>query len=233
MRVCIDLLHNSKSQLWQDVFVAIVTGYKREGYFVEFGATDGVMLSNSHLLEKRLKWKGLLSEPGVSWQKNLRINRSCTIDNHCIWNKSDEEITFLETNEREFSTALDLAESDHHLSQRKTGIQYQVKTLTLEEFLQKNSAPFYIDFISVDTEGSEYLIFENFDFTKYKFGVIACEHNYGRSKHKLEELFKINGYSKIQERMSLWDGWYVSPEIVQNSDFLSAPRFPFKKGLLE
>jgi hypothetical protein len=43
---------NSKSQIKQDLFVLLQTKFKENGFFVEFGATNGVDLSNTHLLEK-------------------------------------------------------------------------------------------------------------------------------------------------------------------------------------
>ena len=39
------------AQLFQDLFVLFMTNQKKNGYFVEFGATNGVTLSNSYLLE--------------------------------------------------------------------------------------------------------------------------------------------------------------------------------------
>ena len=45
-------IKNSKSQLKQDLFVLLQTNFKTNGFFVEFGATNGVALSNTHLLEK-------------------------------------------------------------------------------------------------------------------------------------------------------------------------------------
>ena len=40
------------SQLYQDAFASFLIGGKFEKTFLEFGATDGLKLSNSYLLEK-------------------------------------------------------------------------------------------------------------------------------------------------------------------------------------
>lgn len=40
-------LSKSKSQLKQDLFVLSLLDFKTNGFFVEFGATDGVEFSNS------------------------------------------------------------------------------------------------------------------------------------------------------------------------------------------
>ena len=49
----INLLDESKSQLRQDLFVLSRLGFRRGGFFVEFGATNGVSLSISWLLEQK------------------------------------------------------------------------------------------------------------------------------------------------------------------------------------
>lgn len=63
---------NSKSQLLQDVFVLHELNFKEGGFFVEFGATNGVELSNSHLLEKEFHWQGILAEPARVWYDDLK-----------------------------------------------------------------------------------------------------------------------------------------------------------------
>ena len=45
-------IKNAKSQINQDIFVLYTLNWKRNGFFVEFGATNGVDLSNTYLLEK-------------------------------------------------------------------------------------------------------------------------------------------------------------------------------------
>ena len=55
----IETLKMSKSQLGQDVFALSVLNFKRNGFFVEFGATNGIDYSNSLVIEKIFGWKGI------------------------------------------------------------------------------------------------------------------------------------------------------------------------------
>jgi hypothetical protein len=64
----------SKSQIFQDLFILFMVHEKREGFFVDFGATDGVTLSNSWLLEKSYGWNGILAEPAQCWHNKLQTN---------------------------------------------------------------------------------------------------------------------------------------------------------------
>ena len=88
-------LDKSKSQLGQDIFVVANSDNKKENFFIEFGATDGVTISNTYLLEKELNWKGILVEPASIWHQNLEKNRNCIIDKRCIYTKSGEKMEFL------------------------------------------------------------------------------------------------------------------------------------------
>src|ERR1022692_367696 len=56
-------LRKSRSQLRQDLFVLSELCFKTNGFFVEFGATNGVDLNNTHLLETTFQWSGVLAEP--------------------------------------------------------------------------------------------------------------------------------------------------------------------------
>jgi hypothetical protein len=45
---------NSRSQFKQDVFALMVNKFKEDGYFVEFGATNGCDISNTYILKNSL-----------------------------------------------------------------------------------------------------------------------------------------------------------------------------------
>jgi hypothetical protein len=104
----------SKAQLFQDLFVLFSLRQLRKGFFVEFGATNGVELSNTLFLEKNYNWTGILGEPAKCWHEALRINRDCVIDTRCVWTKSGELVEFNEVADRELSTITRYSNHDGH-----------------------------------------------------------------------------------------------------------------------
>jgi hypothetical protein len=145
------IVAKSKSQLGQDVLALAQLGVKQSGYFVEFGATNGVDLSNTFLLEKDFGWKGILCEPAKEWHHDLILNRTCAIDTRCVYSTSGEKISFSEASIGELSTISSFMKADGNRLIRKKAASYQVETVTLEELLDTHRAPSYIDFLSIDT----------------------------------------------------------------------------------
>lgn len=206
---CIDLLSISQSQLRQDLFVLSTLGFKRNGYFVEFGAAGGKSLSNTYLLEKNFDWVGILSEPAKIWHDQLRGCRSSSIDFRCVWSESGESVEFNEAYESELSTISSFSFNDNHAKKRKNGNYYNVKTVSLLDLLTFHQAPSVIDYLSIDTEGSEFEILNAFDFDRFKFRVITCEHNYTSSREDIYNLLTSHGYKRVLENISSFDDWYV------------------------
>ena len=207
-----ELEDKSKSQIEQDLFVLHELDDKRNGYFVEFGATNGVDLSNTHLLEKEFGWTGILAEPAVSWHTALPKNRNCHIDFGCVWSKSGEILEFNNALAAELSTIDTFSDCDGHANARKSGLRYTVPTISLVDLLKKYNAPKYIDYLSIDTEGSEYEILSAFDFDAYNIKIITCEHNYTPMQEKIYELLTSKGYTRKFTECSFFDDWYVLNE---------------------
>jgi FkbM family methyltransferase len=209
-------LFKFKSQLGQDIFCLSVLNFKKQGFFVEFGATNGVNLSNSFVLEKNFGWSGVLSEPAKKWQPILIKNRSAKIDFRCVWSETGREIEFSEIQDAAFSTITILSDSDLHSVKRKKELSctYAVETVSLEDLLISAQAPKVIDYLSIDTEGSEFQILEHFNFSNFQFHVITVEHNYTDSRDRIQELLKANSYTRVLEKISLWDDWYIHNDIL-------------------
>ena len=202
------LLKTSESQLRQDIFVLSELNFKRDGFFVEFGAADGVKLSNTYLLEKVFDWKGILAEPAKCWEAQLRKNRKAYVETSCVYHKSGRTVVFNETDIAELSTINTFSSSDGHHQHRQKGRTYRVNTISLIDLLKKYDAPDVIDYLSIDTEGSEYDVLRVFDFKKYTFRVITCEHNYSPVRNKIYELLTPHGYVRKFPGLSKFDDWY-------------------------
>ena len=199
---------HSKAQLHQDIFVLFATKFKKNGFFVEFGATNGVDLSNTYLLEKSYGWKGILAEPAKVWHDDLSKNRDVNIDFSCVWKVSNDIVHFNMADTAEYSTINEFSGSDHHNKKRENGITYDVETISLNDLLKKHDAPKQIDYLSIDTEGSEFEILNNFDFSEYDISVITCEHNYTPNRDKILSLMNGNGYTRRFTGFSKCDDWY-------------------------
>jgi FkbM family methyltransferase len=203
------LLTRSRSQLGQDLVGLSVSGLEKPGFFVEFGAADGVALSNSHILEKHFGWSGILCEPSTGWHEALKQNRSCTIDTRCVYSVSGEKISFSENYLGELSAISAYAEPNANGVLKRTTSSYDVETISLLDLLKTHNSPKFIEFLSIDTEGSEFEILRNFDFQSYRFGAICVEHNFADTRKKINELLTANGYLQIHSDLSDFDDWYV------------------------
>jgi len=209
INMIIPFLERSEAQLCQDLFVLEKLNFKKNGFFVEFGVCDGINLSNTYLLEKEFKWNGIVCEPAKVYWKALRDNRSCIIENKCVYKISNKEIDFNETTNPKLSTINDFSISDFHKEARTKGKIYKVKTISINDLLTMHNAPKKIDYLSVDTEGSEFEILSQLDFNKYSPLIITVEHNYNDEIRKnIFDLLTNNNYERFNTKISLFDDWY-------------------------
>jgi FkbM family methyltransferase len=206
---CLRNIEGTKSQLFQDLFVLFHTQKKRNGFFVEFGAADGVLMSNTYLLEKYYGWTGIVAEPARPHKHSLRTNRQCIVENRCVWSNSNENLIFNEAPLTDHSTIEQFTDSDMHGEGRKAGTRYNVETISLTDLLDFHRAPRQIDYLSIDTEGSEFEILKAFDWRAYSFDVITVEHNHTEQRAKILDFLTTKGYQRKFEDVSEVDDWYV------------------------
>jgi FkbM family methyltransferase len=192
----IDMILKTPAEHAQDVFAYIFSGCKREGFFVEFGACDGLAVSNTLSLERRFGWTGILAEPSRYWRESLPRNRRAAIDFRCVAGKTGQQVGFFESDRPCNSSS-----QEDHTYLGSVRASYDVDTISLMDLLDYHSAPGHIDYISIDTEGSEKEILEAFDFSKYKFGFITVEEHEGVTSEKsVQPLLEQAGYRVIVAR---------------------------------
>lgn len=207
--------YKSYAQLYQDLIVLMHLNWKRDGYFVEFGATDGLDISNTYLLEKEFGWKGILAEPAKFWHDKLKSNRNCNIDYSCVYNVSELKIQFQESESRPDGSAIQgFIKEESHSMLGSNFNYYEVNTISLNDLLKKYNAPTDIDYISLDTEGSEFDILEAFDFNAYNVKFFTVEHNEKEhNRNKIYNLLTSKGYKRVLENISNWDDFYIHTDI--------------------
>lgn len=197
------------SQLGQDLWVLDrQADRQRPGYFVEFGATDGVRLSNTYLLEKAFGWSGICLEPNPKFFEQLRRNRSCTVGPDCVGGRTGETVEFLLA--EEYGCMAQHALDDAHAAKRaaygaEPGNRIQLQTVSLHDALTRYGAPRRIDYLSIDTEGSEYEILAAFPFDRWDVRLITVEHNHGAGREPLRVLLEGHGYRRTEMQ---WDDFY-------------------------
>ena len=205
--------HTSQSQILQDLWVCYELNEKRGGFFVEFGATNGLTNSNSWLLEKSYGWSGVLAEPNPIWRADLLRNRKARIDLRCVHAHSGRTVSFVATDnsDPELSCIAEFSRMDHFAPVRAKGAELLVETVSLNDLLAEHHAPAEIDYMSVDTEGSEYVILSEFDFKRYRPQLLSVEQN-PTTEPLIQQLLERHGYTRVFNDFSQWDGWYVLGE---------------------
>ncbi len=169
--------------------------YKTEGYFVDIGAYDGVAISNTKFLED-LGWEGVCIEPHPIVFKELLNNRQCEKVNCAIW-KEDTRVNFLSlTGYTEMLSGIYESYDPRHYNRILTELQHYGGTSEMIEIDAKKFESVvsrkHIDFLSIDTEGSELQILEQIDFSAYDIGLICIENNFFESR--FNDFFKVRGY---------------------------------------
>jgi FkbM family methyltransferase len=169
---------------------------------VEFGAHDGKTNSNTYRLEKEFGWSGLLVEPIPDAYELLKKNRTCQTIHGCISNSSGK-VFFLEVTGPacQLSGIFDGFPASHikriERAVRKEGgdkVMHEIRAITLRQLLEDHHIR-KIDYLSIDTEGSEYEILKDFPFCRFEIGVIAVENQYHGDY--LIDLMDQNGFELV------------------------------------
>lgn len=192
----------------QDLWVMHETARKCGGFFVEFGAMDGVAGSNTLLLEREFGWSGILAEPNPIWHAELARNRTARIDRRCVFKTTGERVEFAATKHSGLATIVEFADSDGHARSRMEREILRIETVSLNDLLASHGAPRSIDYVSIDTEGSELAILEAFDFARWDVRLFSIEHNRTARERDIDSLMHSRGYEKRYAGYAMIDSWY-------------------------
>jgi len=192
------------SQAGQDLWVlGEVFDEKRNGFFLDIGAYDGVNLSNTYVLEKRYGWKGICIEADPDSFEQLKRNRTATCVNLCL----DDKDGFVKFAKRGVLSGIVSETTDNNSSDPCDIVT--INTVTLGHVLDDMNAPTEIDYLSIDIEGAEERVLKDFSFTKYKIKCITIE----RPTDLLMDILSRNGFVLIKEIPGL-DCFYLHKDLI-------------------
>jgi FkbM family methyltransferase len=129
---------------------------KKNGFFIEMGAFDGMTLSNTLWLERHHNWTGLLIEANPDLcdtvdKRNRRVWRLCA----CI--STESSTTFIKGGA--LGSAKDTVDKDH-LKQLNPALKVIVPCFKLDTVLDKIQQS-HINFFSLDVEGAELFVLKS------------------------------------------------------------------------
>jgi len=194
------------SQFGEDIHLYNkVFGDKKNGVYIELGALDGNLYSNTKFFEHYLSWEGILIEPHPVKFRNLLLNRSRKNKFfNCLVSTGDKKLKFrlFDDIHAAVSGVEDTippyhfkkffnAEENSHLKQDI--IEMKPETLT---DIVKLSGYEYIDLLSLDVEGHEEQVLQSYDF-EVPIRVILIETlpYTPEQNNKCKEILRKRGYT--------------------------------------
>lgn len=195
----------SYAENFQDVWV-LTRIDSESGFFVEFGAGDGVTISNTFLLETHFGWKGILVEPCRAFHSELKLNRNCELDFRAVWHTGNLKLEFNEKKDPYLSGI----KSDRYINPLQISEDsYIVETVTLVDLLREHGAPSKIDFLSMDTEGGEIKILREFIMEgSFVVKLICIEHSWKDDNSEFISWMASKGYVRVYPELDSRDYWF-------------------------
>jgi FkbM family methyltransferase len=188
------------SQAGQDRIVDAMLGHKTDGVFVDVGGYDGVTGSNSLFFEMFRGWNGILVEPAPTQLRKAEAVRRCPCLGYAVAGEAGT-LEFMEVSKgfTQMSGFLDSYEPDLLMrvrgDKRHEEVVHTLKTKTLNSILAEQNIT-QVDFLSLDVEGGEMGILQNFDFKAVDVNIWTIENN--TQDTAIPELMRDNGFDLVE-----------------------------------
>lgn len=154
----------SNSQHGEDKWLSENYNLFKKGFFVDVGAGDPILLSNTYYFERN-GWSGICIEADKGKIWNLIKNRDAIIEEAAVSDKPG--IVNFEYNETPVLSGI--TDNGSHFPTKS------IKAYTLNTILEKHKIK-KIDLLSIDVEGFELNVLKGLNFDKYKPQIIISEY---------------------------------------------------------
>lgn len=176
------------------------------GFYLEAGAYDGILQSNTKFLEEEYGWSGILIEPSPKVFQELVKNRPDNISiNKCLVSCNYGNKTIMGAFDNGPMSSV------NNMRNIENAELISVECDTLENILDELLVA-KIDFMTVDTEGYELEVLEGLNLNKYRPTYIMIE-VYTQDKDKILTFMENNNYIFLENITNYnkldnpgWDG---------------------------
>lgn len=178
-----------------------------DGIYLELGACNGVLYSNTLFLEKYLLFTGILIEPVKQMFNKLIVNRNKNICYNVAISSNVDNVDFLINGP---VSGIKNHMSSSQIEKREKGVIEKIKTKKLSDIFKEQNIS-YIDFFSLDVEGGELDILKTIDWNKISMYLICIElddNNLDRN-NECRKILSENGFI-FQVKMCINEFW-VNP----------------------
>lgn len=197
----------SFSQFNIDIYLVELFKNKKDGFFIEAGANDGVSQSNTFLLERDLKWNGILVEPNINAFNKCVKNRNCIIENKALVS-FDYTNNYIEGDFDSIDFTLSMMGGCTNSHKKTT----KVEAIQLSKLLKKHNIK-EIDLFSIDVEGYEIDVLNGINFDEHspnyilfeshqQLGVLVDHKEYFYNiGYKLSKVFSDNHFLYVKNKI--------------------------------
>jgi len=214
-------LKSSVDLLPQSEFQALLNSFARSSenvYFVQIGSADGVIGDPIRKFVKTSKWRGILVEPVPYLFEQLKQNYAddserLTFENVAISNKEETRDFFypalMESSSKlpiwynqlgSFSRDLILKHEGAIPGLEDMLVKQPIECISLATLLSRNNVK-RIDLLQIDTEGYDFEIVKQIDFSHFRPKVIIYEHKHlvPQDKSECASHLQDNGYGLVED----------------------------------
>lgn len=182
---------NFYSQQSEDVILWKKYLNYKNGFFIELGAMDGVIYSNTKFFEDSLGWTGILIEPEKNQFQRLKQNRpNCILSDYAI-SEVDGEVIFNTRNGGDSGGGI----ADRHIDEtirEEDNIKLLSKPFT--KLLWELGKPERVDLFVIDVEGGELGILKTFDWGIPVYIICIETHPANKDYEECKKILIENGF---------------------------------------
>lgn len=188
------------SQAGQDRVVDRLLKGKRDGVFADIGGYDGLTGSNTLFFELFRGWSGVVVEPAPTQLRKAKALRRCQCLGYAAAGRA-RTLEFMEVTAgfTQMSGFLETYDADL-LAQVRGDPRHAEEVHALEAKplgdILSEAGLAQIDFLSLDVEGGEMDILQNFDFSAFDVQIWSIENNTANSA--IPDLMKDRGYDLVE-----------------------------------